>query len=149
MQGLTIGALVNLLAAAEAVGDDEPVGRSFADRREKFEFPDGGGNVVLITLKPERSCHPAATGSRCLEGQTHASQHRLLGVHLQNRLVVAMTVNDGLAAKLRQGDQLAVAVKEFAEEDGLAREALGAFVLRKQVAEFVTEDRDAARFEAN
>ena len=41
VQGLAIRALPDLLAAAEAVCDNQTVGRRFPDRWQKFEFADG------------------------------------------------------------------------------------------------------------
>lgn len=81
MQRVSIRALANLLAAAEAVGDHQPVGRRFADGGEEFEFPDGGGDVIFVGLKAERPGHPAAAGSWCLEIEAHPAEDRLLGVH--------------------------------------------------------------------
>jgi hypothetical protein len=41
MQGAPIGTLRDLLAATEAVCDDQTVGRRFPNRRQEFEFADG------------------------------------------------------------------------------------------------------------
>ena len=41
MQGAPISTLLDLLAAAEAVCDDQTVGRSFTNRGQEFEFADG------------------------------------------------------------------------------------------------------------
>jgi len=62
VQGVAVGALGNLFAATEAVGDDEPVGRSAADSGEEFEFADGHGDVVLVALEAEGAGHAAASG---------------------------------------------------------------------------------------
>ena len=62
VEGVAVGALGDLLAATEAVGDDEPVGRGVADGGEEFEFADGHGDVVLVVLEAEGSGHAAASG---------------------------------------------------------------------------------------
>ena len=40
MQSVTIGALRDLLTAAEPIGDDQAIGRRPAYRRQEFEFAD-------------------------------------------------------------------------------------------------------------
>lgn len=44
---------MDLLAAAEAVSQDERFGRGLADCGQQFEFSDGEGDVVLIFLEAE------------------------------------------------------------------------------------------------
>jgi len=53
VQRMTVGFLRNLLAAAETVGDDEPVGGSLANRGQKFKFADRLRDVVLLFSKPK------------------------------------------------------------------------------------------------
>src|SRR5438309_4695560 len=149
MKGVTVCGLANLLAAAESVGDHQPVWRSLADGGEEFEFADGGGDVVLFGFKSERAGHAAAAGSWRLEINADAGEDCLFGVHFEDGLVVTMAVDDGLALQSGERDQFAVAVEKFTEEDGLPRETLGALVPGEEIAEFVAEDSDAAGFEAD
>jgi len=44
VQSVAVGALGDLLAATEAVGDDERLRGGGADCREEFEFADGLGD---------------------------------------------------------------------------------------------------------
>src|SRR6201997_720263 len=149
MEGVAVRGLANLLAAAESVGDHQPVWRSLADGGEEFEFADGGGDVVLFGFKSERAGHAATAGSWRLEIKADAGEDCLFGIHFEDGLVVTMAVDDGLAPELRERAQHAVAVKKFAEEVALPRETLGALVPGEEIAEFVAEDSDAAGFEAD
>src|ERR1700686_2418946 len=74
VQSVAARAFGDLLAAAEAVGDDEPVGRSATDGGEELEFSDGGGDIVLVVLEAEGSGHAAARGSGGLEVDADAVQ---------------------------------------------------------------------------
>ena len=144
MERMTSSALGDLLAAAEPVGDDEPVVGRAADGGEKLEFADGRGDVVVLAVETERSGHAAASGSGRLELNAEATQQRFLGGHLHDRLVMAVAVEHGFARKLREcraGAELLF--EEFAEQESLLAQGLGAGVVRKQVDEFVAEDGDA------
>ncbi len=73
MEGVAVGALGDLLAATESVGDDEPVGGRFPDRGEEFEFSDGREiRTYFISLEAEGSGHAAASGRRGLEVDAEA-----------------------------------------------------------------------------
>ena len=67
VEGVTWRGLGDLLAATEAVGDDQPVGRRLADGGEEFEFADGNGEVVFVGLEAERARHAATAGGGALE----------------------------------------------------------------------------------
>jgi hypothetical protein len=101
MQRLAIGALSDLFAATEAVGDDQPVRRSFADGGKKFEFADCDRNVVFLSLEAELASHAAATGGGALEVDAEAAQDGLLGRHLHDGFVMAVAVEECLAVELR------------------------------------------------
>src|SRR5258705_13789631 len=55
-----------------------------------------------------------------------------------------MAMDDRLPLKARKRDQITVIFEEFTEQEGLAREPVGAFVAGEKVAEFIPEDGDAA-----
>jgi len=74
VQGLAVGALGDLFAATEAVGDDQAVGGSTADGGEEFEFTDGHGNVVFVALEAERAGHTAASGGGLAEVDAETAQ---------------------------------------------------------------------------
>jgi hypothetical protein len=149
MQGSSIRVLGDLLAAAEAVGDDEPVCWSLADGGEELEFADGLGDfVVLAAMEAEGSGHAATSGSWGGEINTETTEERFFGGHLHERLVMAVAVDQGFAIQLRQscvrGDFL---LEEFAEQERLTAQGLSAVVVWKEIDEFVAEDGDAAGFE--
>ena len=48
MQGMAIGALRDLLAATEAIGDDQTVWRSFPNCGQKFQFADRDRDFVFV-----------------------------------------------------------------------------------------------------
>ena len=66
--------LGDLLAATEAVGDDQPVGRRPADGGKEFEFADGDRQVVLVGLEAEGAGHAAAARGGALEVDAQAVQ---------------------------------------------------------------------------
>ena len=95
------GALGDLLAATESVGDDQPVGGRVADGGEKFEFADGRGDVVLVALEAEGAGHAAASGSGLVEVDAEAAEEGFFGGHLHDGLVMAVSVEQGFAVELR------------------------------------------------
>src|SRR5579872_6445037 len=150
MERVTSGALGDLLATTESVGDDEPVVRCFAHRGEKLEFADGAGDVVVLAMEAEGSGHPTAAGSGRLEVDAEAAQERLFSGHLHHRFVVAVAVEQGLARKLRErGTSTQFLFEEFAEQESLLAQGLSACIVRKEVDQFVAEDGDAAGFESD
>src|ERR1700678_3362344 len=97
MQAMTVGFLGNLLAATEAVGDDQPVSRRLPHCRKKFELADGPRDFVLVLLEAERASHAAASRSRRRELDAHALQDGFFGGHLHDGLVMAMAVDQSAA----------------------------------------------------
>src|SRR3954471_14410149 len=87
--------LLDLLATGEAVDDEERVGWPLPDRREELVLRDLHRHVVLLPLEAERSGHPAA--ARINDVRLHAEpfQDFLLLLESKDRLVVAMSVDDG------------------------------------------------------
>ena len=83
----------DLFAATEAVGDDEPVGGGLANCGQEFEFADGLGDIVFVVLKAEGAGHAAAAGSGTVEVDADPAQDGLLGGHLHNGFVMAVSVH--------------------------------------------------------
>src|ERR1700721_2549086 len=82
VERVTAGALGNLLAATESVGDNEPVGGRTAAGGGELEVADGGRDVVFFVLETEGAGHAAASGSWSREVDADAAQERLFGGHL-------------------------------------------------------------------
>src|ERR1051326_4253928 len=120
MQRVASGELGDLLAATEAVGDDQPVGGCLADGGEQFELADGGGDGVLVVLEAEGSGHAAASRGWRLEVDAEAAQEGFLGGHLHDRFVVAVSVEQGFTPELRElGGGAELLFEKFAEQESL------------------------------
>src|SRR5271165_709774 len=104
MQGVPGRSLSDLLAATEAVGDDQPVGGSLADRGQKLKLPNSHRNVIFIVLETEGSGHAAAARRGALKIYAQPPQHRFFRGHLHQRLVMAMAVEDSFTLKPPQGN---------------------------------------------
>ena len=85
-----------------------------------------------------------------MEVDAEAAQERFFGGHLHDGFVMAVSVEQGFARELRElrvGSEFLL--EEFAEQEGLFAQGLGAFVVREEVEEFVAEDGDAAGLESD
>src|SRR6185369_18063481 len=144
VQRLAVRALLDLLPAAEAVGDDERVARRRAHRRQQHPLADAHRDLVVVAIEAERAGHAAAAGVELLEVETDLLQHRLFRLELHDRLVMAMSLYDGFPFQLRQLDVLAL--QELAERE----EALAdAGMLGEEIRQLVAEDGDAARLQSD
>src|SRR5690242_13605186 len=85
-------ALPDLLAATEAIGDDKPVRRCIADRRQKLQFSDSQRYIIFFFLKPEGASHSATAGRRRLKIDPKTPQYTLLIFHLHNGFVMAVAM---------------------------------------------------------
>ena len=74
VQRVTIGALGDLLAATETVGDDERFRSSGADRGEQLEFADVLRNCVFLFFKTKRTGHAATARCRRVEVEAKAGE---------------------------------------------------------------------------
>src|ERR1022692_22318 len=118
---MAIGLLGNLLAAAKAVRDNKPVGRSLADGRQQFKFADGFRDRVFFFFEAERSSHAAASGGGRGEVDAHALEDRLFGGHLHDGLVMAMPVNERSPRQLGKREILGALLQKLAEQKYLLR----------------------------
>src|SRR5690349_3187855 len=97
MEGLAAGELGDLLAAGEAIGDDERVGAGAADGGQERALSDPNRDVVVVLLETEGAGHAAAAGVEDFEVEAEAAQERFLGVHRQDSLLLAMALDEGFA----------------------------------------------------
>ena len=88
MKRVASGALRDLFAATEAVGDDEPFRRSFPHRGQKFEFANCHGNVVFVVLEAKRTRHAATPGRGRLKVDADAAQRWIDDLGAKNRYVL-------------------------------------------------------------
>src|ERR1700728_339576 len=149
MKRVTPGSLPDLLAATESVGDDEPVRGRFTHCGQKFEFADGRGDFIFVVLKAERAGHPTASRSWSLEVDADSPQQRLLGSHLHDGLVMAVSVQQCLALVAREWTIPGVAVEKLAEQKCLPGQGLGTSVVRKKVQQFIAKNGNAAGLKSN
>ena len=141
--------LLDLFAAGEPPGDDEGGWIGVPDRRQQGSLADRHRDpVVVAALEAERSGHPAAAAVGGVDLQAAGPEDRELGLEAEDRLVVAMAVDEGLAVEV--GRSVAVAAgEELAERLRLGREAAGVIVAVEEVRRLVAKDRDARRLEAD
>jgi len=99
VQGVAVGLLGDLFAAAEAVGYDQPVGGGLADGGEEFEFSDGFRNGVLVFFEAEGSRHAAASGGGRGVVDAHALEDGFFGGHLHDCFVMAVAVDQRTAGE--------------------------------------------------
>jgi hypothetical protein len=142
------GILRDLLAAAEAVGDEDGFGRGGADGGEENPFAERLGDDEFFALEAERAGHAAATGVEEFDFGAGAAEDRDFVGHLHDGFVMAVTLEDDFSADKLGGLEIRdVTGEEFAEEEGLLAEALCARVVGEEVDQFVAEDAGAAGLE--
>ena len=104
VQSVAVGALGDLLAATETVGDNQSFWGGGADGREEFELADGLGDRVFFFFESERSGHAAAAWSGGVEIEAEAGEDGFFGGHFHDGFVVAVAVDEGFAAQRRDGE---------------------------------------------
>src|SRR5437764_779476 len=118
MQRLTPGALLDLLAATEAVRDDLDLRRGRAHGREQHALADRLRDLVLALLEPERARHAAAAGRDDLVIQPEPVEELALAIGADDGVLVTMQVHQRLLA-MRARRLAAVRREEVTEEDAL------------------------------
>jgi len=140
--------LGDLLAATEAVGHDPYVLRRLAHGRQQHLFADFHRHVVVLPgFEAERAGHAAAARIDHLDVKAEIAEDFLRIAQLEDRLLVAMPVDDRLAVEPRQRDVIGFLRQELAQQERLAAQALRILILRKEIGQLVAEDGDAARLE--
>src|SRR5215216_4270913 len=112
MQRLAIGHLPNLLAATEAIRNDERVLCRASDSRKERALAASNGNVVMIFFKTECAGHAATPGIEHLKIEAVFFQQFVVALHFHERFVMTMAVKEGLA---RESGRLVIGCK-FLEE---------------------------------
>src|SRR5215472_6358504 len=62
---------------------------------------------------------------------------------------MAVSMEQSFARELREWGSIRITLQEFAEQERLAAEGLGALVAREEIDEFVAEDRDTGRLKSD
>src|SRR5581483_7212074 len=101
MERLAAGAeMADLLAAGEAVGDHQRIGRARAHRRQQHALADHARELEALGAVAERARHPATSGVELLRTQPpDAAEDGHLGPHAGKRLLMAMAVNERTAGE--------------------------------------------------
>ena len=86
--------LGDLLLATEAVGDEDVAGCGGSDGGKQDAFGQGLGDGKLFLFKAEGSGHAAASGVEKGDLGTGTLENLNLGLHLRQRFLVAVAVQD-------------------------------------------------------
>ena len=152
VHGAASGSLKYLFPAAEAVGYEDGFRRGGADGGQEDALGDDLGDCEFFALEAKGSGHTAAAGVEEFNFGAGAAEDCDFVGHLHHGFVVAVTVEDDFSAAEPGGLEAGgVTDEEFAEEEGLVREALraqGELRARgEEVDEFVAKDAGAAGLE--
>ncbi len=93
---LAPGGLKDLLAATEAIGDDQRIRLRLPHRRQEHSFSDRLRHRIFFFLKAKGPCHSTASGVDGLQVRTHLAQQRLFVGHLHDCFVMAMSMKEHL-----------------------------------------------------
>jgi len=105
VHGLAVAELGDLLAATEAVGNDEGEGAGGLDGRQKAVVGDGLGDLEFICFEAEGSGHAATAGLDGFDGGSRLTKQRdLAGRAAEDGFVVAMTVDKNVLACQATGE---------------------------------------------
>lgn len=142
------GILGDLLSATEAVGDEDVAGRSGSDGGKEDALGQNLGDCKLFFFEAKGSGHAAASGVEDGDLGTRTLEKLDLGLHLRQRFLVAVAVqDDGAAGERGRLIIWRVAKEKIAEEEGLLAQVLGSGMVREKIAEFVAKNAGAGGFE--
>lgn len=97
MERPTAGRLSDLFPAGKAIGNDERRRLGAADGRQERAFPDLHRESLVFRFKPEGSRHAAAAGFGLLDFKAQAFQQLTVRRSRQDRLLMAVGLEDGTA----------------------------------------------------
>src|ERR1017187_3739315 len=140
--------LADLLAATEAVADQQVAFAGSAHRRQKHALGQRLRYLELVAFESEGSSHAAAAGVKQLHLGAGGTQKLHLVLHGAQGFLVAMAVDDNAASgQLRSLPVGGALCEYFAQHDGLPAQADGALVVGEEIDQFVAEDAGATGFE--
>src|SRR5262249_28563414 len=100
-------------------------------------------------FEPERAGQTTAARVEHVVLQSGLIEQLLVQLHLDQRLVMAVPVNQSAPIKMRDVKVRRSFFEEFGQPKCLILEPNGLFVLREEVDQFIPEDGDAARLQAH
>jgi len=148
VDGAAAGVLRDLLAAAEAIGNEDGLGRSGADGGQENAFAESLGDFKLVAFEAEGAGHAAAAGVEQIDVGAGAPEQFQFRCHLHQGFVMAVPLDDDFAAGMLGGMEVrGVPGEKLAEQQGLIAEALSALILREEIDQLIAEDAGAAWFQ--
>ena len=147
MEGAAGGVLGDLFAAAEAVSDEGGFWGGGADGGEQDALGERLGDFEFVALEAEGAGHAAAAGVEKLDFGAGGREECDFVGHLHDGPVVAVALDDEGAGAGGGVVERGFADEEFAEEQGVGFEFVGAGVVGEEVGELVAEDGGAAWLE--
>lgn len=145
------GAVLNdLLAATEAIGDKDGLRSGLADGGQENAFGESLRNLEFFALEAKGASHAAAAGVEKSDVGSRAAQEIELGIHLHERLVVAVAVEqDTLPAKHRRLIAGRILREEIAEEKALIAKCSRPGMVREEIPQLVAKNAGAGRLKKN
>src|SRR5262245_18135500 len=155
MLGAPARQVLDLLAAGDAGRDDLGLGGRGLHRGRQPAIAERDGDVVVLALEAERSGHAAAAGVDLLDLEARPAKRRNRGRRADERLLVAMAVEQrllALGAECQGQAAAALADQELLEQERLLRDrpgVVGAHEVDRLVAQgqeargLEPDDRDA------
>jgi hypothetical protein len=114
MEGFSIRKLRDLLAAAEAVGNNESITVRLADSRQQSSLPHFPGYFVMLFLKTKRTGHTATARIENFVMEAEPFENFLLLVKSHYRAVMTVSLHKGFAVEFGHGIIFDFFFKKFA-----------------------------------
>src|SRR5689334_14887402 len=118
---------------AKPISDDQRVLRQSPHRRKQNTLAASDRYVVMLPLKPGRTRHAAATALGHIVFDPEFREHGLLVVHLKDRSVVTVSVNESFFVHVRDLELSGPLRQEIAEKIGLSGEPFCVFISGEEV----------------
>ena len=147
MEGTAIGGLLDLLPAAEAVRDDQRIGRGGSHRGEKDPLADRERDLVMRFLEPEGARHPAAAGIGEVHFESRAAEEAPVRSNPEDRPLMAVERDERPPSERAGSPFRSFLFEELGEEMRAFGEPRRARVVREELGKLVAEDGGAARFQ--
>ena len=149
MEGSTARPLCNLLAATEAIRDNQVIDRSLPDGWKNSQFADPLRHAVMFAFKAEGAGHAAATGIENLEVPRRFFKDLALGRESHDGFMMTMSVDDRFTVDAPRAPVWPVTLQKLAQRHGLTGKAFRCLVMREQVRQLVAKHCDATWLQAH
>src|SRR6266478_1091631 len=143
------GTLRDLLAATEAIRDDQGFLRGIPNSWQQDSFGHCLRHCKLVFLESERPGHSATSGIQRLHFCAQLPQQPFFMVHFHQRFLVAVAMEQDFHRALGWRIVWGVSQQKLAEQKCLASEPVGALVGGKQVMQLIPKYRSATRLQDN